>query len=110
MVLEAGSELTLKGGGSFIKLDGGGATLVGPVIKVNSGGAAGNGSGAAPILPGAVRPADADVPGAVLEHRLKQAKLSHKPLVELCQKPKGGTPMQCPLANCPCRQALQAGG
>ncbi|MDH1731862.1 type VI secretion system tip protein VgrG [Pseudomonas chengduensis] len=110
VVLEAGSELTLKGGGSFIKLDGGGVTLVGPVIKINSGGAPGSGSGAAPVLPGAAKPADADVPGAVLEHRLKQAKLSHKPLIELCQKPKGGTPMQCPLANCPCRQALQAEG
>ncbi|WAJ37521.1 type VI secretion system tip protein TssI/VgrG [Pseudomonas sp. GOM7] len=58
VVLEAGSELTLKGGGSFIKLDGGGVTLVGPVIKINSGGAPGNGSGAAPIPPVLPKPAD----------------------------------------------------
>ncbi|WAJ38763.1 type VI secretion system tip protein TssI/VgrG [Pseudomonas sp. GOM7] len=105
VVLEAGSELTLKGGGSFIKLDGGGVTLVGPVIKVNSGGAPGNGSGAAPILPGAVRPADADVPGALLKQRLRE----ELPIVELCQKPKGGTPLQCPLSDCPCRKAMNAG-
>ncbi|WFS18642.1 type VI secretion system tip protein TssI/VgrG [Pseudomonas sp. 905_Psudmo1] len=58
VVLEAGSELTLKGGGSFIKLDGGGVTLVGPVIKINSGGAPGSGSGAAPNTPVLPKPAD----------------------------------------------------
>ncbi|AVO53315.1 type VI secretion system tip protein TssI/VgrG [Ectopseudomonas mendocina] len=105
VVLEAGSELTLKGGGSFIKLDGGGVTLVGPVIKINSGGAPGNGSGAAPIMPGAAKPADADVPGALLKQRLRE----ELPIVELCQKPKGGTPLQCPLSDCPCRKAMTAG-
>jgi len=109
VVLEAGSELTFKAAGSFIKLDGSGITMVGPVIRMNSGGRPGKGSGAAPVLPGQVRPADADVPGAVLEHRLKQARFSHTPLIELCQKPRGGTPMQCPLANCPCRHAAQLG-
>ncbi len=108
VVLEAGSELTFKAAGSFIKLDASGITMVGPIIKFNSGGGPGSGSGAAPIRPGKVKAADADVPGAVLEHRLKQARLANSPLVELCQKPKGGTPLQCPLANCPCRAALQA--
>jgi len=109
IVLEAGSELTFKAAGSFIKLDGSGITMVGPVIKMNSGGSPGKGSGAAPILPGEVKPADADVPGAVLEHRLRQARFSHSPLIELCQMPKGGTPLQCPLADCPCRQAAKVG-
>ncbi|MCQ4276803.1 type VI secretion system Vgr family protein [Stutzerimonas degradans] len=109
VVLEAGSELTFKAGGSFIKLDGGGITMVGPLIRMNSGGSPGKGSGAAPVLPGQVRPTDSDVPGAVLEHRLKQARFSHTPLIELCQKPRGGTPMQCPLTNCPCRHAAQLG-
>ncbi|MBU2332188.1 MAG: type VI secretion system tip protein VgrG [Gammaproteobacteria bacterium] len=109
VVLEAGSELTFKAGGSFIKLDASGITMVGPLIRMNSGGRPGKGSGAAPVLPGQVKPAHADVPGAVLEHRLKQARFRHTPLIELCQKPKGGTPMQCPLANCPCRQAAQLG-
>ncbi|WP_277373296.1 type VI secretion system tip protein TssI/VgrG [Pseudomonas sp. AA-38] len=77
VVLEAGSELTLKGGGSFIKLDGGGVTLVGPVIKINSGGAPGNGSGAAPILPGAVKPTDADKTGMVTSSYRAQALAGH---------------------------------
>jgi len=109
VVLEAGSELTFKAAGSFIKLDASGITMVGLLIRMNSGGSPGKGSGASPVLPGKVKAADADVPGAVLEHRLKQARFRPTPLIELCQKPKGGTPMQCPLANCPCRQAAQLG-
>jgi type VI secretion system secreted protein VgrG len=57
-MLEAGSELTFKAGGSFIKLDASGLTLVGPVIKVNSGGSPGKGSEVAPILPTLPHPAD----------------------------------------------------
>ncbi|MBN3063808.1 type VI secretion system tip protein VgrG, partial [Pectobacterium aquaticum] len=57
VVLEAGAELTLKVGGSFVKIDPSGVTLVGPSIKMNSGGNPGCGSGWAgqlPSLPGAV--------------------------------------------------------
>jgi type VI secretion system secreted protein VgrG len=50
-VLEAGSELTLKVGGNFVKLDASGVTIVGPAVKMNAGGAAGNGTGASPLLP-----------------------------------------------------------
>ncbi|WP_439860576.1 type VI secretion system tip protein TssI/VgrG [Pseudomonas sp. MBLB4136] len=67
VVLEAGSELTFKAAGSFIKLDAGGITLVGPVIKINSGGGPGSGSGAAPILPGKVKAADSDQAGNLLD-------------------------------------------
>jgi len=58
VVLEAGSELTFKAAGSFIKLDASGITMVGPIIKFNSGGAPGSGSGAAPVLPIIPKPAD----------------------------------------------------
>ena len=67
MVIEAGTELTLKAGGSFIKLDPGGITLLGPLAKINAGGAPGKGSGIKikpPVLPGA---ADGDKAGDVLE-------------------------------------------
>ncbi|SFQ59366.1 type VI secretion system secreted protein VgrG [Halopseudomonas formosensis] len=46
VVLEAGAEITFKVGGSFVKLDPGGVTMVGPSVKMNSGGSAGQGSGA----------------------------------------------------------------
>ncbi|MBA5205998.1 type VI secretion system tip protein VgrG [Pectobacterium aroidearum] len=57
VVLEAGAELTLKVGGSFVKIDPSGVTLVGPGIKMNSGGSPGCGSGwvgQLPSLPGTV--------------------------------------------------------
>ena len=91
VVLEAGSELTVKAAGSFIKLDAGGINLVGPVIKFNSGGAPGSGSGAAPVLPGKVNPADADVPGIPLEALAKQSLVfrhASKGLCEVCEAAK----------------------
>ena len=58
VVLDAGSEITFKVGGSFVKLDPSGVTLVGPSVNINAGGSPGSGSGAAPVLP--VAPLSAD--------------------------------------------------
>ena len=88
VVLEAGSELTFKAGGSFVKLDGSGVTLVGPVIKINSGGAPGSGAGAAPILPGAAKPADAEKAGKLLVPAQRQALMQKKPLCAICEAAK----------------------
>ena len=80
--LEDGSEVVSR------SESGGGVTLVGPVIKINSGGAPGNGSGAAPILPGAVRPADADKAGELLIQAQKQALQCKQPLCAICEAAK----------------------
>ncbi|RLK46200.1 hypothetical protein DFR31_2751, partial [Alkalispirillum mobile] len=45
LVLEAGAEITLQAGGSFIKIDPAGITLSGAAIRMNSGGSPGSGSG-----------------------------------------------------------------
>ncbi|WP_446751440.1 bacteriophage T4 gp5 trimerisation domain-containing protein, partial [Vibrio sp. S9_S30] len=45
IVLDAGSEITVKAGGSFVKIDPAGVHLVGPAISLNAGGSAGSGSG-----------------------------------------------------------------
>ncbi|SDR80459.1 type VI secretion system secreted protein VgrG [Halopseudomonas litoralis] len=66
VVLEAGSEITLKAGGSFIKIDPSGVSLVGPSVKMISGGSAGKGSGAAPTLPAQALSAGADKAGGLL--------------------------------------------
>ncbi len=44
VVIEAASEITLKVGGNFIKIDSSGITEMGTQIKLNSGGSAGSGS------------------------------------------------------------------
>ncbi|MBD9483278.1 type VI secretion system tip protein VgrG [Pseudomonas sp. PDM14] len=82
LVIEAGLEITLKAGGSFIKLDPSGITLVGPLARINAGGAPGVGSGIAikpPVLPGA---ADADKAGNLLDGGLGNS------LSNLKQQPK----------------------
>jgi len=45
IVIEAGAEVTLKAGGSFVKVDPSGVTVSGPLVRMNSGGGAGSGSG-----------------------------------------------------------------
>ncbi|RMQ42170.1 Rhs element Vgr protein [Pseudomonas cichorii] len=67
IVIEAGMELTMKAAGSFVKLDAGGITMIGPVVKVNAGGSAGSGTGIGikpPTLPGA---ADKDKAGSLMD-------------------------------------------
>ncbi|MAB99302.1 MAG: type VI secretion system tip protein VgrG [Pseudomonadaceae bacterium] len=85
IVFEAGSELTLKVGGSFIKIDPSGLTLVSPNVYINSGGSPGIGTGAAPLLPGLVLPADTDVPGEVLIAAQKETMLEKHSICAACE-------------------------
>ena len=50
-VIEAGSELTIKAGGGFIRIDPSGVYVGGTTVRINSGGSQGSGSGARPLLP-----------------------------------------------------------
>jgi type VI secretion system secreted protein VgrG len=50
LVIEA-EDLTLKGPGGFIRIDGSGVTIRGTKVYINSGGSAGQGSGASPEKP-----------------------------------------------------------
>ncbi|RMS09138.1 Type IV secretion protein Rh [Pseudomonas coronafaciens pv. coronafaciens] len=106
VVIEAGLEITFTAGGSFIKIDPSGVTVNGPQIKLNSGGQPTAGTEATPLRPGLVKPIDDSKPGLLLMQRLRGSG----PIVELCQKPKGGTPADCPLVDCGCRKASQSGG
>jgi len=68
VVVEAGMQLTLKAGGSYVVIGPGGVDISGALVKVNSGGAPGAGSGANPEAPGAtVAPAAPDEPEKPLE-------------------------------------------
>ncbi|EJO94412.1 Rhs element Vgr protein [Ectopseudomonas mendocina DLHK] len=85
VVIDAGMELTASGGGSFLKLDPSGVTLSGATIKMNSGGAPGVGAGAKPILPGEVKPADADKAGMPLEALAKQRRVFLQATSGICE-------------------------
>jgi type VI secretion system secreted protein VgrG len=51
IVIEAAKDVTIKGPGGFIRIDSSGVTIRGTLVRINSGGSAGSGSGASPILP-----------------------------------------------------------
>jgi type VI secretion system secreted protein VgrG len=51
VILEAGQQLTIKGPGGFVDIGPAGVTIQGTIVKINSGGAAGSGSGAKPKSP-----------------------------------------------------------
>ncbi|PCR97566.1 type VI secretion system tip protein VgrG, partial [Pseudomonas fluorescens] len=76
----------LVGGGSFIKIDGGGVTMSGPAININSGGGPGSGTGAAPLMPGPLKQADADKAGKLLVPAQRQALMQKKPICAVCEK------------------------
>jgi type VI secretion system secreted protein VgrG len=60
VVIEAGAQLTLKVGGNFVVIGPDGVSIMGTMVKINSGGAAGSGSGASPTAPDSPQsPADA---------------------------------------------------
>ncbi|AZD79561.1 type VI secretion system tip protein VgrG [Pseudomonas chlororaphis] len=94
-VLEAGAELTAKAGGSFVKLDAGGVTISGADVKINSGGAPGVGTPAAPLLPGPLKLADNDKAGKIpLPSRLNESGIT-----PLCGKQSNGA---CSRKDCTC--------
>ena len=51
VVIEAGMQVTIKAGPSFITLGPDGVSIQGPMVKLNSGGAPGQGGGAMPAPP-----------------------------------------------------------
>ncbi|MCK2184352.1 type VI secretion system Vgr family protein [Halomonas getboli] len=90
VVVEAGAEITLKAGGSFVKLDPSGVTIVGPSVKINSGGSPGSGTGQsaqAPILPGEVEPAPQFTPVKAPQHA---ALLQQQALCPVCESGSNG--------------------
>ena len=51
VVVEAGMQLTLKAAGGFVDIGPAGVTIQGTMVMINSGGAAGSGSGSSPSSP-----------------------------------------------------------
>jgi type VI secretion system secreted protein VgrG len=99
MVIEAGMELTVKAGGSFIKLDAGGVTVVGPVVKINAGGAAGSGTGIGILVPGLPMIADQDRAGSVLKNEAIKSYYEKIQFVTSSGDPVEGLTAACILPN-----------
>ncbi len=59
--LDAGMKISLKAGASFIVIDASGVTIQGPIVKINSGGAAGTASPAKVANPEALKDLDLTV-------------------------------------------------
>jgi type VI secretion system secreted protein VgrG len=51
VIVEAGTQISLKVGGNFVDISPAGVTIVGTMVLINSGGAAGSGGGASPKDP-----------------------------------------------------------
>jgi type VI secretion system secreted protein VgrG len=67
LTLETGANLTLKVGGNFINISPGGIFIKGTMVMLNSGGAAGSGSGSNPDPPVQAKEADKAEPGKTIE-------------------------------------------
>ena len=74
VVIEAGVMITLKASGSFITIGPSGVSISGPIVLINSGGAAGSGAGCSPVAPQIAKEADKAVPGKVDKVQSKGGK------------------------------------
>jgi type VI secretion system secreted protein VgrG len=107
LVIESGATLTLKVGGNFININPAGIFIKGTMVMINSGGAAGSGSGASPETPTDPKEADTAEPGRVSQAppatpapqqptfspaalTLMQAAESGAPFCEICERYRQG--------------------
>jgi type VI secretion system secreted protein VgrG len=96
VVIEAGLQLTLKAAGGFVDIGPAGVTIQGTLVNINSGGAAGAGSGASPASVKDAKEADTGRPGEASQPpprrtRPKPASYSPAALV-LREAAQNGTP------------------
>ncbi|HYO64316.1 MAG TPA: type VI secretion system tip protein TssI/VgrG, partial [Pyrinomonadaceae bacterium] len=101
-VIEAGMSITLKAGGGFVVIGPTGVTISGTPVLINSGGAAGSGSGSSPQTPKNPLEADKAEPGQKPE--LPKPKRPPKPAtyspsaLVMKQAAQNGTPF-CEICN-----------
>ena len=67
VIIEAGMQLTIKGAGGFVDIGPAGVTIQGMMVKINSGGAAGSGSGSSPASPTDAKKAEPSAPTEAAE-------------------------------------------
>jgi type VI secretion system secreted protein VgrG len=100
MVLEAGASLSLKVGGNFITLNSGGVFIKGTMVMINSGGAAGSGSGASPQAPKPPKEPAQSKGGDVTQAPTRQKPTAYSPQANMFKMAAdSGTPF-CEVCNC----------
>ena len=87
VVIESGSSLTLKVGGNFISINPAGIFIKGTMVMINSGGAAGSGSGCSPEGPAEPTEADKADPGEKLAAPKPESPPPSKPNVATSVSP-----------------------
>jgi type VI secretion system secreted protein VgrG len=102
VVIDGGASATLQTGGAWITINSAG---VFSSVPIQVGGAPMPLMASAPV---ALDTSEPSLPETVSTALLKQL-LGDEALIELCQMPSGGTPMDCPLSDCQCRKALGYG-
>jgi len=102
IVIDGGASTTIQAGGVWITIN---AAGIFSSVPVEVGGAPKSIIAATPVMLDASEP---PLPEAVSTALLKRL-LGDEALIELCQMPAGGTPMDCPLSDCQCRTALGYG-
>jgi type VI secretion system secreted protein VgrG len=76
VIIEAGLQLSLVGPGGFVDIGPAGVTIQGAFVKINSGGAAGTGSGSSPTAPADAAEAAPTEPGAAHQDSPKSGEKS----------------------------------
>jgi len=100
LVLEASATLSLKVGGNFISINSGGIFIKGTMVMINSGGAAGNGSGASPQAPKPPKEAGKSKGGAETVAPTRKAVTAYSPQAKMFKMAAdSGTPF-CEVCNC----------
>jgi type VI secretion system secreted protein VgrG len=100
LVLEASASLSLHVGGNFITLNSGGVFIKGTMVMINSGGAAGNGSGASPQPPKPPKEAAQSKGGEVTQAPTRQKPTAYSPQAQMFKMAAdSGTPF-CDVCNC----------
>ncbi len=103
VVIEGGVQVSLKAGPSFVDIGPAGVSISGPMVMINSGGAAGSGSGSSPTAP--TSPQAPDIPKEPEEAATAEpGKVSEAP-----KKPKPPTPVKFSPQAVTLQQAAQDG-
>jgi len=86
ILIEAGTQLTIKGPGGFLTIDASGVTIVGTLVKINSGGAAGVVAPGSPASPAEPEEPPESKPGKDVDYTGKKEPPQPVPVPELPKK------------------------